>query len=65
MLAVRESAALHKAVGNTEQREALFCCNILTYEVDVVSSLYLRHIFRNQDLSICGRSCFDSPGDIN
>jgi len=39
VLAVRGSAALHKGVGNIEQREPLFGCNILKYEVVVVSSL--------------------------
>jgi hypothetical protein len=55
--------ALQKAVGYIEQRELLFGCNILKYEVDVVSSLSCRHTFRNQDLSICVRSLFATPGD--
>ena len=54
MLAVRESAALHKVVGNTEQRELLFGCNIVKYELDVLSSLYLRNTFSNRDLASAG-----------
>ena len=64
LLAARESAVLHKVVGNIEQREPLFGCNILKYEEYVISSLFWRH-FQQSVPSTCGRSCFDTLGDIN
>jgi len=48
--------ALHKEVGNIQQGEPVFGCNILKDELDVINSLSRRHTFRNQDLIISASS---------